>query len=126
MAHRLIEPSKTVKDYLAGVMGICEANSFERMCLWREHTLHQGNTWDDRLHGYGQAVGVLGAKKTCYISLYVVYVDDVKIVFLEPTSKQIDWNDIERWLDKYLSGVLKVDAQNFYNLFPIKEAVTSA
>lgn len=118
------EASPEVKAYLEGVVGVVEATSFEKMCLWQESQRH-GREWVEILHGYGPCVGSFNGRPVC-ISLMSAVIDGQKVAFIHATSQIVDWTLIDKWLEKNLpetafrapSRINRTDAMNFHNIFP--------
>lgn len=108
-----------LEEYLKDVIGVVEANSFEKMCLWQQNRLY---VWQESLSGYGQQVGEIGGKPI-WISLNVDRIYNRKVLFVEATSQVVDWEQIENWLKKNIPSAVvnnrlnKVDALNFTNVF---------
>jgi hypothetical protein len=119
--------SREIAQYLDGVVGVVEANGYERMCLWREGK-ENGRKWRESLSGYGQTIGKIDGRPV-HVSLLVDEVDGHRILFIYPTSQVVDHELIDRWLLATMPGsakkrdgqyVNKVDAMNFHNVFPYK------
>ena len=112
------------RNFLDDVVGVVEANSFERMCLWKEYKAN-GKTWVQNLSGCGINVGYITAQRPVFISLTTAVVDGHKILFVEPTSISVDHGMIGIWLKSNVPSAIKengylnvVDAGNFFNVFP--------
>ncbi|MBQ2263221.1 MAG: hypothetical protein II336_17905 [Loktanella sp.] len=114
--------SDEVKAFLADVVGVVEANSFETMCLWQNY--RGGRNWVSHSSGFGATVGTFGGKPV-FISLTTATVDGQKVLFIDPTSEVVSWQIIDAWLDANIPSVAKradgrvnkVDAMNFPNVF---------
>lgn len=113
-------------EFLAGVIGVVEATSFEKHCLWQQEHQERGRQWKQNLSGYIPQIGELDGRPIC-VSLFTAVVDDHKILFIEATSQLVDHRMIEEWLKKNLpASALKddgkhinhVNASNFHNVFP--------
>ena len=104
-----------IKEYLSGVVGAVEASSYESLCLWQEY--RDRKNWKQALSGYGITIGFLADMPVC-ISLMMVEVDGHKLLFWHATSQVVDHRMIDKWFDAHLSGVRRVDAQNFHNALP--------
>jgi hypothetical protein len=122
-----------IKKYLEGIVGAVEASSFERLCLWKDYTA-KGISWDESGGGWGVTVGAIKTEDltapVC-ISITTTIIDGQKILFFEPTSRVVDHQLIELWLEDnapstaFLSSgsmfapnyVNVVDAMNFHNVF---------
>lgn len=111
-----------VEEYIKDVVGVVEATSFERSCLWERNK--DRREWKDRLLGYSVHAGK-DADRPVVFSISSAIIDGNKILFIEPTSMLVDWKMIEEWLKTNLPKsafrgeyVNKVDAMNFHNVFP--------
>lgn len=111
-------------EFLSGVVGVVEANSFERLCLWQEH--HTRRLWLDRNDGLLETVGHLDGMPVC-LSLLTSKIDGHKVLFIDATSQVVDHRMIDKWLAETLPKtafknggeyVNKTDAMNFHNVFP--------
>lgn len=110
-------------EFLDGVIGVVEANSFETLSLWRECTEELKKTWVDNNRGYWQVVGKLNKMPVC-ITLQTSVVDGHKILFYHPTSQVVDYRKIDKWLNRNMpktafrsNGYLnRTNAMNFYNV----------
>lgn len=117
-----VDASDYIKEYLLGVVGIVEANSFESSMLWEKH--HEKREWKETLSGYLPCVGFIG-ERPIHISLMTAIIDGFKILFWHPTSQVVDHALIVEWFQKNLPTSAindrgypnSVDAQNFFNVF---------
>lgn len=117
--------AKEMADFLAGVVGAVEANSYEQMCIWQDYHKEHGMSWNARAQGFLETVGHVGDMPVC-ISLQTVEIDGHKILFYEATSQVVDYRLVEAWLEKTLpdtardegrNGYLnRTDAMNFHNV----------
>lgn len=115
---------REMTEFLHGVVGVVEANSYEKMCLWQEHQAR--GSWRERTDGLCQVVGTIDDRPVC-VSLFTAEVDGHKILFVDPTSQVVDHAMIEKWLLDTLPAsarqqhnanyLNKVDAMNFHNVF---------
>lgn len=114
-------------NFLDGVIGVVEANSYESMCLWKEAQEH-GFTWEEARMGEFVSVGSLEGRPVC-MTLNVHTIKGQRILFIDPTSQVVDHAMIEHWLmqklpesafDQHKDGkyLNKVNAMNFHNVFP--------
>jgi hypothetical protein len=103
------------------VIGVVEATSFEKQYLWSSAT----ESWRGNQLGETVIVGRLSRRPVC-ISLTIDVIGGYPILFVEATSQVVDYLMIDNWLLENLpatalkrGGYLnKVDAMNFYNVFP--------
>lgn len=115
--------------FFEGVVGVVEANSFERMMLWKENQDIGKRTWVENNSGYGVTVGEV-AGDPVFLSVLTAQVDGHKLLFIDPTSQVVDHRLVRKWLDKNLpqsafraDGLLNItDAMNFANIFPYAPA----
>lgn len=119
---KLISASKQLKEYMAGAIGLVEATSFERMCLWRSHTANPYAEWNDKGTGFGHTVAFYNSRPI-FVSLLTTTIDEHKVLFYEVTSRLVDYELVTKWFKRELPNIPKVNASNFYNIFPIKEAI---
>ncbi len=116
--------SEEMKQFLEGVVGIVEANSFEKMCLWKENQDQMKYEWKENNLGYLPTIGEL-AGMPVVLSLFTADVNGHKLLFYHPTSQVVDWRQIEAWLQLNLPKTAfrengypnKTDAMNFSNIF---------
>lgn len=124
-------PNQEMSEFLKGVAGVVEANSYEILCLWREHQERKG-TWTQRNDGLGETVGHVDDMPV-HISLTTAEIDGQKILFIEATSAMVDHRMVTTWLEENLptsafrngdprQGVNKTDAMNFHIVLPHKSA----
>ena len=128
--RRALMITDEMTNFLHGVVGVVEANSFESLCLWEEAE-EQGRSWISNNSGFGQTVGQIAGMPVC-LSLLTAEVEGHKILFIDPTSQVVDHRMIEEWLAKTLPKsafrddgfVNKTNAMNFHNVFP-RRALTA-
>jgi hypothetical protein len=117
------DESDDVKRLFEGVIGVVEATSYEKLCLWREFS----DVWEQGGGGYLITVGQIGGQPIC-ISVFVDTVRGHRILFYEATSAAVDHGTIDKWLMKNLplsatrrgagEYLNKHNAMNFFNVFP--------
>lgn len=120
------------KDLFENVVGVVEASRYESLSLWRDYKVHRpGKKWEQSLSGPLVTVGELDGRPVC-ISVFVHTIGGHRVVFMEPTSQVVDHKMIEEWLLEHLPDsamrqntwgdgkryINKVDAMNFFNVFP--------
>lgn len=112
-------------NFLDGVVGVVEADSFARHVLWKENRdREKPRLWDQNLSGFGQTVGFVKKMPVC-ISLLTATVDGRKVLFVHPTSVVVDHRMIDKWLKKSLPEtafrsdeyINRTDATNFHAIF---------
>ncbi len=112
--------------YLDGIVGVVEATSFEKTCLWRDVVERKGGTWSSSNGGRMFTVGFVDQRPVC-VSFIDATINGHKIMFIEATSQVVDWVMIDNWLKEHLPAtalkndgkhINKVDAGNFHNVFP--------
>ena len=123
MEKTLNKISDAVSEYLADIIGVVEATSFEQLCLWERY--HEKYEWESTRHGYLPAIGSIDSRPI-HVSLMTVTVKGHKILFWEATSVVVDHDMIKEWFTKYLPKsafqsnseyINSTDAQNFHNIF---------
>lgn len=112
-------------DFLDGVVGAVEANSYEKYMLWYENQQSKyRKTWVSNNMGLMEIVGYIDKRPVC-ISLFTSVVGSRKILFYYATSQIVDHLMIDEWLKENLPKtafrndgyVNKTDATNFHILF---------
>lgn len=117
-----------MEEFLDGVIGVVDANSYEQHSLWRECHENRHMTWEQNLSGLGQTVGKIDDMPV-HISLLTAVVKGHKLLFIHPTSQVVDHRMIDAWLKDNLpltafrdrdprKWINRVDAMNFSNVFP--------
>jgi len=125
-------------NYLDGVVGVVEADSYASHMLWREYAkqaekfaLNDGSIrydWQSTGYGYGANVGEIGGRPI-WISLLTNTIDGHKLLFWHVTSPVADYGKCEDWLIANLPPtafrpdgfINQSDPTNFSNVFPRKE-----
>lgn len=112
--------------FLDGVIGVVEANSYEKHMLWVENDRRANpKTWTDYNCGLVEVIGFVVDMPIC-ISLFPAEVGGHKLLFIDATSQVVDYRMIDQWLkdnppasafreDSYVN---KTNAMNFHNVFP--------
>lgn len=95
------------KNEYAKVEGIVEATSFEKFALW---FMNPDYVWGPQNFGWGEAIG------DSFVSIFIQELNGKRILFWHATSKRVDYNDIEKWLDEKFPGIPRTDAQNIHSL----------
>jgi hypothetical protein len=88
-----------LKKFLAGVVGVIEATSFEKFCIW-EKCHKRGDDWKQG-DGIGETIGEIDGRPV-HLSLLVDTVNSQRILFWHATSTVVDHKMIEDWLKKTL------------------------
>lgn len=120
-----LDADAEIIEFLDGVEGVVEANSYEYGAIWETYHRKLGHTWVENLSGHGRTVGRIGDMPIA-ISLRTAVVKGFKILFVYPTSQVVDYRMIEAWLSanvpettERVNGYLRVnDSNNFHNVFP--------
>lgn len=115
-------PDKQMTEFLSGVVGAVEANSFERLSLWEDYHDRRRVSWQQDAAGLLETIGFLDDRPIC-LSLVTAVVDGRKILFYDATSQVVDHVAIDRWLAEVLPDtarrpngtVIKENAMNFHN-----------
>jgi len=120
----MIGISDDLKEFLSGVKSVVAASPFEYMTLWEKWS--KTHDWKSDMGGYLVTVGHIGRRPTC-ISVRSATIGGRKVMFYEATSMLVDHKKIEQWLEKYLGGVHKTDADNFHTvIWELKEKANAA
>lgn len=113
--------TEDLKEFMEGVIGIVEANSFEFMCLWREHK-ELGREFQTSPTGRSVIVGHFN-NMPIVLTLWNVKVEGKKILIWEAVSMVVHHDMIREWFKNNLPNsamkngyVNSVDAMNFYNV----------
>lgn len=118
------------KEFLSGVVGVCEATSTERHFIWKEYHHDMGRlTWESGGGGPMVKVGEV-AGDPVYISLLVDVIAGHKILWVDVTSQVVDHRLVTKFLEKHLPQsayndrgyINTVDAMNFWNVLPTRPA----
>lgn len=125
-----------ITKYLEGVIGVVEANTFEKSELWMRYSKSASPDpnraytcfdWRSSTVGQGLEIGRLAEFPIC-LSLYVDVIDGHRVLFMHSTSMVTHNGLIRTWLMNVLpasamreSGYPNmVDALNFTNVFPTR------
>lgn len=120
--------------FLEGVVGVVEANSYEKMMLWVENSRRETPLcdsglarmkWESSNHGIGRTIGYL-ASRPIHLGLIVNVINGHRILFLDVTSTVVDHDLIRDWLLTVLpasaikeNGYVRYeDAENLYAVLP--------
>lgn len=117
-------PDKELIKFLEGVVGVVgavEASSYEKMCLYRDHS----DTLVQQFAGIGRTIGEFCGMPV-FLSLTTAEIRGHKILFYEPTSQVVNHLMVRAWLAENLPETAMesvgkyrlVDAMNFENAFP--------
>ena len=111
-----LDPNDPVAKCIEGTMFVVEANSYERMCLWKER---KNATWEDDRGGYFITIGHVDDRPIC-VSLSWAKINGQKVMFVEMTSELADFKKLDDWIlanfdVKWDKGtrVARCDAMNF-------------
>ena len=116
------------KEFLTGVVGVCEATSFEKFSLWKEwHYNSDKLSWKSGGGGPLVKIGELAGSEV-WMSMLVDEVAGNKILFVECTGTVADYRMVDEFLKKHLPQsafkddgyINKTDAMNFWNVLPKK------
>ena len=117
--------------FFEGVVGLVEANSFEKHQLWALNRAKQDGigvaprVWVENLAGIGRCIGYV-VDMPVFVSLMTATIDGQKILFYEATSQVVDHRMVEAWLQYNMPTTAlrpdtpylnKTDANNFHTIF---------
>jgi hypothetical protein len=115
---------KEMDDFLDGVVGCCEASSFEQHLLWKENVDRETPmSWEQVNPGLMPTIGTIKRRPVC-LSMFIVIIDGYRILFYDACSQVVDHEMVRQWLRKALpkSAMRKdgfpnnADAMNFINV----------
>lgn len=100
---------------------LCEANSFETMCLWKENKL----SWKEDNSGWLITVGYIDKRPIC-VSIRTCVINKINVLFWMPTSELVDYKMISEWFDEncnpYSGGrKARTDSTNFNHVLQHKK-----
>lgn len=118
----------TAEKLLKKTIFIVEANSFEHLSLWQQHSTQSPNqasfgygkplVWE-QMNGWWIQIGKIAQRPIC-INLQFDKLDGCIICFYDSTSQLVDHAMIDKWLDKHFKGEYdngtrraQCDAMNF-------------
>lgn len=104
-------PYTTLEEALAGTEYIVEANSYERLSLWKEYS--KTNTWEQNTGGWLTTVGSIHDYPVV-ISTFWDTINGKLVLFYHPTSKVVDCDQISFYLETKCKGIKSCDASNFH------------
>lgn len=129
------ENDEQMRDFLDGVVGAVDADSYAYHSLWEDFAEEALKfrpgcdrtrfSWDSRGGGLLTCVGTIGDLQ-CWISLRTAVVKGHKLLFYYGSGTFVHHGMIEAWLKKNLpetarfgpGGYNHTDATNFHNIFP--------
>jgi hypothetical protein len=101
----------------AGIVGICEANSYEKMCLWREYHEDRKISWEPGTGGGPMiTIGMSKDERPTVLCLCVDIVDGKRVLFFDATSQLVDHKLIDEYVANTWPNVRRTDAMNFSNI----------
>ena len=90
----------STQEIFAQAALLVEANTFERLCLWK--VFANKEKWQQIQMGNGFTIGQLDGRPIC-VSIWYAYVHDKLVVFWEATSQVVDYVAVDAWLEKSLA-----------------------
>jgi hypothetical protein len=122
-------------NFLKGVVGCVEANSFEQQKLWEDYHYNAEKlryrklSWEGDNAGICEIIGyvqVEGKDLPVNVSLFVKTIEGHRILFYDVVSRCADSEMVYKWFKEVLPKtafrrdgyVNRVDAMNFHNVFP--------
>lgn len=124
---------ETHREFLEGVEGVVEADSYATHMLWREYAEQaakfalsdksQRYKWEQGSFGYGAKVGEIGGRPV-WISILCNVVNGQKLLFWHVTSPAADYDLCDAWLRAHLPAsafradgyINRTDPMNFSNI----------
>ena len=117
----------TAENRLKRTVFIVEANSFECLCLWRDHAKQNRDPrpdmtqqdWEQINSGWMVTVGKVGKRPVC-IDVRWYKIDGCLVMFYDACSQVVDHRQVEAWLRKNFTNKYdndtrwaQCDAMNF-------------
>jgi len=106
------------KEQYRDVGAICEANSFEQLCLWKEYKgVHE---WIEESKGLILTLGVVtinNEKFPVNVSLFCATTRGKRVMFVDAVSRVVDWDIVKKGINQLVPDVPIRDAMNFHNCF---------
>lgn len=104
-----------VLRFTTGAKAIIEATKNEQFLLWETYGRKEDVYWVSDNNGYGVTVGYIGKLPIC-LAINRANVNGRKILFYTVTSRVVDYEIVEQWLNINFPSVLRSDATNAGNL----------
>jgi hypothetical protein len=95
----LNEPSHIVCEKMKDVVFVVEATSFEKGCLYLQHR-EKNMSWTGEVSPIFVTLGSVHDREVA-AKLSWVYVNQRRVMFVEPMSELFDHSLLKAWLDKY-------------------------
>lgn len=104
---------------------VVEATNAEHFFLWRE--FHDRTEWKEGHLGYMETIGHVQGRPVCICLTWDV-IDGMNVMFVDATSQLVDWEMVERWLDRHCNPKwdnstrqARTDAMNFHHVLHAAE-----
>lgn len=91
-------PYDSLEKRLPHVMFVVDANSYERLALWRE--FQRAVKWEDDSSGFGEVVGKVGDDNV-NICLNFATLNGQVVMFVDTISQVVDHRMVDAWLEKH-------------------------
>lgn len=120
-------PNDNLYERVQSAEYVCIANSFEVLSLWKMWHNEYGNEWLDERDGRGIIIGKC-TDGPVFLSLSWATVKGIKVMFVDPTSRFIDYTMVDEWLQEHCNGartdhskfIQQSDAMNFGPSKPVR------
>lgn len=89
-----------------------EANSYEKLHLWKDY--NEKYEWIQDSSGFGLEIGSIGSNMPVFVSFHFAKVNNTNVCFYQATSRYVDHTMVENWIRKYCNKI--TDANNFHNV----------
>jgi hypothetical protein len=93
-----LSPYDSLEKRLSYVMFVVDANSYERLALWRE--FQHAVDWKEDSSGFGEVVGQVGDNNV-NISLNFATLNGQVVMFIDTISQVVDHRMVDAWLEKH-------------------------
>lgn len=108
-----------IEKFIAGVSGAVEADGYARHSLWQdwhyEPKYKRKLTWVSETMGMCPVIGHVDDRPVT-LSMFISIINDKRILFWDSPSQVVDHKMIDEWLEDYLPGIPRTDANNFHNI----------
>lgn len=121
-------PSDNLYERVQTTEYVCMASSFETLSLWKKWNKECGHQWKEQPDGRMLTIGRFNDMPIT-LTLQWAEVSGVIVMFVEPTSRVVDHEMVETWLQEHCNGartdnsafIQKSDAMNFHPVKPVRK-----
>jgi len=105
------------KEEYKNVVAVCEANSYEMLCLWKEN--HERVVWQEESQGRSIIVGgvtIEGERFPVVMCIFCAKLNGKRILFFEATSLVVHHDMVKDAIREIVPDRPIRDAMNFHNV----------